>query len=330
MVNIINSILRIMNAKNHHLQRKLALFAGNLILIMLCSSMVQAQPIPFKFSNDDYMKYTAQYSGERFPDGRPKVSKDIIDRMRLVTVEEAWGILRSHGYNNQFEQGWVMTHENPVLVGRAVTIGFLPDRPDISGVVVQEGKDMGLPGRDKHWVMDKLQKDDVIIADLFGKKVGGAFIGDNLANMIFDKTGTGMIVDGGCRDLAGVLELKNFFVFNRNWHPSTSQTYDKTMVISMNAPTRIGEATVVPGDVVLGLREGVMFIPAHLALEVVETSEVIRLRDEFGFERLKSGVYTAGQIDTKWTDEIRNDFINWLNEKNIKLSDFQEGYIESI
>ncbi|GJM29669.1 MAG: hypothetical protein DHS20C17_23040 [Cyclobacteriaceae bacterium] len=291
---------------------------------------IQAQPIPFKFSPEDYQKYTVQYQGERFPDGRPMVSKDILDRMKLVTVEEAWGILRSHGYNCQFEQGWVMTHENPVLVGRAVTIGFLPHRPDIADVVAEEGKTLGLEGRDKHWVMDKLEKDDVIIADLFGKKVGGAFIGDNLANMIYNKTGTGMIVDGGCRDLAGVLELPEFYVFNRNWHPSTSQTYDKTMVINMNTPIRIGEATVMPGDVVLGLREGVVFIPAHLALEVVETSEVIRLRDEFGFDRLKSGVYTAGQIDSQWTKEIRDDFINWLKQKKVNLSDFQKQHIEDL
>ncbi len=310
--------------------RILQLLAVATVIIAISLQDGQAQPIPFKFTQEEYTRFTSEYQGERFADGRPKVSKDILERMKLVTVEEAWGILRNHGYHCQFEQGWVMTHENPVLVGRAVTIGFLPDRPDISGVVAKEGKDLGLEGRDKHWVMDNLTEDDVIIADLFGKKVGGAFIGDNLANLIHKRTGTGMIVDGGCRDLAGVLELDNFYVFNRNWHPSTSQTYDKTMVISMNAPIRIGEATVLPGDVVLGLREGVMFIPAHLALEVVETSEVIRLRDEFGFERLKSGTYTAGQIDSAWTNEIRDDFRSWLQQKNIQLSDFQKEHIESL
>jgi len=316
-------------------QLKIPALTNNITLWGICFISIVStfsafsQPIPFKFSNEDYMKFTGLYSGDRFADGRPKVSKDVLERMKLVTVEEAWGILRSHGYNCQFEQGWVMTHESPVLVGRAATIGFIPHRPDIADVVAKEGKSMGLEGRDKHWVMDKLQEDDVIIADLFGRKVGGAFIGDNLANMIYNKTGTGMIVDGGCRDLAGVLELPNFYVFNRNWHPSTSQTYDKTMAISMNAPVRIGEATVLPGDVVLGLREGVIFIPAHLALEVVETSEVIRLKDEFGFERLKAGTYTAGQIDSNWTDDIRKDFIQWVDVKNVTLSEFQEAYINN-
>lgn len=322
-----------MNVKN--LANNFLKFRGNrlikstysLLLILLCHTIV-AQPIPFKFSNEDYMLYTGEYEGERFPDGRPKVSKDILERMKLVTIEETWAVLRNHGYNSQFEQGWVKTHENPVLVGRAVTCSFIPYRPDVADVVAREGKKQGLEGRDKHWVMDKLVEDDVIVADLFGKTVGGAFVGDNLANMIYNKTGTGMVVDGGCRDLAGILELPNFYVFNRNWHPSTSSTYDMTMVMGMNVPVRIGEAAVMPGDVVLGLREGVIFIPAHLALEVVETSEVVRLKDEFGFQRLKEGTYTAGQIDTQWTEEINADFMKWLQSKKTNLSPFQEELIK--
>jgi regulator of RNase E activity RraA len=179
-------------------------------------------------------------------------------------------------------------------------------------------------------MMDKLVEDDVIVADLFGKQVGGAFVGDNLANMIHKKTGTGMVVDGGCRDLAGVLELPDFYVFNRNWHPSTSSTYDQSMMMGMNIPVRIGEAAVMPGDVVLGLREGVIFVPAHLATEVVETSEIVQLRDAFGFQRLREGTYTAGQIDTRWTEEIRADFMEWIKSQNTRLSSFQEELIKTI
>ncbi len=285
-------------------------------------------PIPFQFSHDDYIRFTVGYQGERFADGRPKVPKDILERMKLVTIEEAWAVLRNHGYESQFDQGWVMTHENPVLVGRAVTCSFIPYRPDVADVMVEDAKKQGLQGRDKHWVMDQLTEDDVMVVDLFGKKVGAGFVGDNLANLIHQKTGTGLIVDGGCRDLAGVLELNDFYVFNRNWHPSSSSTYDKTMVIGMNLPIRIGEAAVMPGDVVLGLREGVIFIPAHLALEVVETSEIIRLKDQFGFQRLREGIYTAGQIDTGWTDEIRFDFIGWIKSEKIDTSDFQNQLIQ--
>lgn len=301
-----------------------------LALFLSSTPFLYSQPIPLKFSQEEILKYTQEYEGERFPDGRPKVSSDLLERMKLVTIEEAWSVLRQHGYHCQFEQGWTMTHENPILVGRAVTCSFLPHRPDIADVINAEAREQGYKGRDKHWVMDKLEKGDVIVADLFGKSEGAGFVGDNLATMIHSKTGTGIVVDGGCRDMAGVLELPNFYVFNRNWHPTTSSAYDKSMVISTNTPIRIGKAVVLPGDVVLGLREGIIFVPAHLALEVVETSEVIRLKDEFGFERLKSGIYSAGQIDDKWTEDIRVDFLSWLKKEGMVLSDFQKSYVDQM
>jgi regulator of RNase E activity RraA len=102
------------------------------------------------------------------------------------------------------------------------------------------------------------------------------------------------------------------------------------MMMGMNIPVRIGEAAVMPGDVVLGLREGVIFVPAHLATEVVETSEIVQLRDAFGFQRLREGTYTAGQIDTRWTEEIRADFMEWIKSQNTRLSSFQEELIKTI
>ena len=289
----------------------------------------ESPPLPFVLTNEQMEQYTRQYQGERFADSRPRVPDSILERMKLVTCEQAWSVLRDHGYNCQYQGKWVITHENPVLVGRAVTCNFIPYRPDLADVVDEEAKERGLEGRDKHWVMDRLVQNDVIVADLLDKQIGGGFIGDNLANMIHEKTGTGCVVWGGTRDLAGVLELEDFVVFNRNWDPSTSGSYDKTMVIGYNAPIVIGRAAVMAGDVVLGLREGVVFIPAHLAQEVVETSELIRLKDKFGFQRLKEGVYTAGQIDAAWTDEVSSDFYSWVRERISDLPPEQQEMLRS-
>ena len=277
---------------------------------------VQSQlPLPFVLSPEQMVAYTSQYEGGRFADGRPMVPDSVLERMKRVTCEQAWTVLRSHGYNCQYQGTWVVTHDDPVLVGRAVTCNFIPHRPDLADVVNDSAKSQGLEGRDKHWVMDRLVTGDVIVADLLDKQIGGGFIGDNLANMIHNKTGTGAVVWGGTRDLAGVLELEDFVVFNRNWDPSTSGSYDQTMIIGYNTPIVIGRAAVMAGDIVLGLKEGVVFVPAHLALEVVETSELIQLKDAFGFERLKAGVYTAGQIDAAWTEPINTDFYEWVRTR---------------
>ena len=86
------------------------------------------------------------------------------------------------------------------------------------------------------------------------------------------------------------------------------------MIVGINRPTRIRTVTVMPGDVVLGKMGVVIFIPPQLAEKVVITSEIVRLRDMFGHQRLREGKYTAGQIDARWTDDIEKDFSKWLND----------------
>jgi hypothetical protein len=80
----------------------------------------------------------------------------------------------------------------------------------------------------------------------------------------------------------------------------------------------------MPGDVVLAKREGIIFIPAHLAREVVETSEIIQLKDAFGHQRLREGKYTPGQIDRQWTEDIEKDFTRWLLERGDSLTPYQK------
>ena len=92
------------------------------------------------FSKEDRIKYTPQWKGERFPDGRPKVPDELLTRMKTVSIEEAWAVLRRHGFNNQFEGGWTLTHQDPVVVGRAVTAAFQPARPDVNEVIQAQGK----------------------------------------------------------------------------------------------------------------------------------------------------------------------------------------------
>jgi hypothetical protein len=91
------------------------------------------------------------------------------------------------------------------------------------------------------------------------------------------------------------------------------------MLTGVNIPIRVGLVTVLPGDVVLAKKGGILFVPAYLAETVVQTSEVISLRDEFGHMRLKEGKYTPGQIDTRWSKEIEADFAKWLDANPGKL-----------
>jgi regulator of RNase E activity RraA len=226
-------------------------------------------------------------------------------------------VLRGVGYHNQFEGNWKMIHTDRPVVGRALTAVYMPARPELQKRMEAKGKEEGRIGGMNSWPIDMLTKGDVYVADGFGKIVDGTLIGDNLGNAIYANSGSGVVFDGSLRDLEGLEEIEGFNAFVRGWDPSAIR---EMMLMGLNVPARIGRATVLPGDVVLAKREGVIFIPAHLAERVVKRAEVVMLRDRFGHQRLKEGKYTPGQIDTSWTDEIEKDFTQWLKENQDRLS----------
>lgn len=272
---------------------------------------------PGIFNKADLVEYTPEWKGERFDDGRPKVSDDIIERMKAVTLEEAWATLRSEGFTHQYEEGWMQIHPDKVLVGRALTAVWMPGRPDVHKVIAEKGKQDGRIGGQNAWPVDLLQQGDVYVCDHFGLHVNGASIGDNVANAIYAKSGNGIVYDGTIRDINGLNALENFTSFVRAYHPShhfsTLGPGLNSTMMGINSPVRIGEMMVMPGDVILGRNGGVIAIPAHLAQKVVEDSELTRLRDRFGHQRLRELTYTSGQIDTgRWSEPIEKDFIGWL------------------
>lgn len=273
-------------------------------------------------SREKIIELTPQNPYDRFPDGRPKVPDAILERMRAVTTEEAWGVLNQNGYQYQFEGDWLNLHPDRILVGRAVTGRFVPTRPDLHEVIEAEGKANGRIGGQNSWVIDTLVKDDVIVIELFGKVAKGTYTGDNLSTAINARTGgTGMVVDGGMRDYQRVMELPKFNGFIKGLHPTGIRDVTLTEI---NGPARIGEATVLPGDVVLGTPAGVIFIPPHLAEAVVDRSEVVRLRDFWGKLMIKQGKYTPGEIDRKWPEEIEADFAEWTKTHGLDDIDPQQ------
>jgi regulator of RNase E activity RraA len=290
--------------KNRHIVKGyLFLF----LIITISASYLEAQTI----SKDQMIFLTSQFKGERFEDGRPRVSDNVLERMKTVTIEEAWGVLRGEGYHNQFEGNWQPLHDDITVVGRALTAQYMPNRPDVSDQIKKKGIADGRIGNTNSWPIDMLSKGDVYVADAFGKIVDGTLIGDNLGNAIYAKSGTGVVFNASSRDMEGLSEIEGFNAFVKGWHPSY---LTEVMLAGINVPIRMGAVTVLPGDIVLAKKEGVIFIPAHLAEKVVVTSEVVRLRDLFGITRLKEGKYTPGQIDNRWTDDIEKDFSQWLTD----------------
>ena len=270
-------------------------------------------------STPEYIKaLTSEWKGERFPDGRPKVSDAILERLKKISIEEAWGVLRNKGYLNQFEGDWTIINPDEVMTGRVVTAQYMPLRPDLEKQVKEQGKteNRSHAGRNKFMADRYTDNGDVYVADAYGKIADGTLIGDNLGNSIYAKSQRGVIFFGSVRDQEGLSEIKGF----NGWIKGSDPSYIQQMMLtSINAPIRIGRATVLPGDIVLAKKYGVIFIPAYLVEDLVLTSEFTALRDEFGHQRLREKKYLAGQIDSKWSDEIKKDFLSWLNNYPGKL-----------
>jgi 4-hydroxy-4-methyl-2-oxoglutarate aldolase len=284
-----------------------------LLLTTLCFN-TQAQQVTL--TKEQIMALTPEWKGDRLPDGRPNVPEKLLTRLKNVSLEEAWGILRNNGYNNQFEGDWMILKEGQVLVGRALTVQYLPKRTDYDNLIRTKGKEEGRKGNFNSWPIDMLKPGDVYVADSYGKIVDGTLIGDNLGNAIYTNSKNGVIFYGSVRDAEGLEKIDGFNAWIKGYDPSYIQ---EMMLGGINVPIRIGRATVMPGDAVLAKKGGIVFIPAHLVSDLVINAEFIALRDQFGHQRLREGKYTPGEIDQQWTDAIKKDFLSWLDQNPGKL-----------
>jgi regulator of RNase E activity RraA len=282
-----------------------------ILLVILSGLSVQAQNIG---ASPEFVKaLTSKWEGERFADGRPKVPDDIIQRLQNCTLEQIWGYLGRKGFNNQVEKNWIILKPGETMVGRVVTAQFMPTRPDLDTYVREKGKAEGRnqKGGINIWPIDILTKGDIYVADGYGKVKDGTLIGSSLGNAIYGKTGKGVIFYGSVRDMQELRDTKGFNAWVKGHDPS----YIKDMTpTAINAPIRVGEVTVFPGDVVFANEYGVVFVPAFLVTELVTNSEMVGLRDEFERYMLQLGKYPSGEVHGDWNDKMKDEFRTWFGK----------------
>ncbi|MCK0136105.1 RraA family protein [Arenibacter sp. S6351L] len=283
-----------------------------IILQFLCffalHSVVFGQTIP----KEELIFLTSEWKGERFDDGRPKIPDGLLERAKKIGIDDAWTVLENEGYKNQFEGNWKMVHNDVPVVGRALTALFMPSRPDVEKSIKERGINLqGRKGNTNSWPIEVLTKGDVYVANSFGKIDAGTLMGATLATSIYSKSGNGVVFNGSARDLESISQMKGFNAFVRDFHPSF---LEEEVLMGLNIPIRIGQVMVLPGDLVLAKREGVLFIPAHLAEQVVATAEFVALKDQFGFEMVRTKKYSTGEIDSQWTEQIKKEFMAWLDK----------------
>ncbi len=272
------------------------------------------QYLPYELTPETLCAFTPLWKGDRFPDGRPKVPDGILDSIaRFVSVTHAWAICKNAGYPFQVLHGFSSTLPDKLMVGRALTALYLPQRPDFKAVIMDGGHAAGEIGDCISWPIDRLTDRDVYVADVYGKIEDGPVIGERLANAIYARSHNGCIHNCAVRDIDGIREIEGMNVFHRGFEPSYASP---TIVLGgINCPMRMEDVTVMPGDVVVAKEDTVCFVPPHLAEHCAFTGAVNFYRDAFSVERMRQMRYTSGEIDANWTEDIEADFADWLTRQ---------------
>ena len=265
------------------------------------------------FSKQDLIDYTSQNPFDRLPDGRPKVPDDLIERARGLSSEEVWAVLEEKGFHNQYADGFHVLYPGKTMVGRAFTVQFMPSRSDVDDVAKTKAKNRGLSKLTNQTAIDMLQPGDVLVVDLFGKKVDGTIVGDNLFYYTMKATHSGgLVVDGSVRDLNGISEIEM---------PAYFRAVDPTpignvMLTGINVPVRIGGVTVMPGDLVVGDREGIYFIPPPLVKDVLDRADEIHVHDEWTKKKFDEGKYKSSEIYGSPSDpKLQQEYQEYLKRR---------------
>jgi 4-hydroxy-4-methyl-2-oxoglutarate aldolase len=280
-------------------------------MLLLAPTISRAQMITF--SSQDLVDYTAQNPFGRFPDGRPKVPDELIERARALSAEEIWEVLEEKNFHNQYADGFQILHPGKTLVGRAFTVHFMPERSDLDGVATAKAKARGIPQLTNQTAIDMLRPGDVLVVDLFGKKVDGTIVGDNLFYYVMKATrGGGLVVDGSVRDLDGLSEI-DMPAYFRSVDPTP---IGNVMLTGINVPIRIGGVTVMPGDLVVGDREGVYFIPPQAVKDVLDRADETRIHDEWTKKKFDEGKYKSSEIYGSPSDpKLKLEYQEYLKKR---------------
>lgn len=271
----------------------------------------------YNFTEEQMKSYTKENPYGRFPGGRPMIPAAILDTIRKMDIQvvEAIGSIPRE-YTNQYEDGWKSLIPGKKLVGRAFTVQFMPSRPDLVAGMQAEADRNNFTGLNNRTTIDMLQKDDLVIVDLFGKVQGGTYVGDKLSYYIWKTTGTGLIVDGGIY-LTENIQQSGMQAFYRGTYPGA---LSNATVSGINVPIRIGKAVIMPGDLVIGDQDGILAIPPQFVPKLIANVTRDRRRDFWMKRAFDLGKYKSSDIYGRPKDPVLlKQFEDYLKTGDAKL-----------
>lgn len=242
---------------------------------------------------------------------RPRVTDAQLQRLKELPIEAVWGAIQGKGYRQCFITGFKMTQPNVKMVGRALTMRYLPVRPDLEEAVKQLAKEGDWDFQFNVRAGEETNPGDVIVVELAGAVDRATFMGDVTGTGILMRGAAGVVIDGGLRDLNEFLPMKDLPVYYQGAHASAMADQ---IGVEWNAPVRIGGVTVLPGDVVIGDSSGVLFFPPQLADEVIKAAENTVYTENFKREMIRSKKYRTRDIYPRLSPEMEKVFEEWKKQ----------------
>lgn len=239
---------------------------------------------------------------------RVRVTDAQLEKIKRLPIEAMWGAVQNKGYRFCFANHFKLTQPGVKLVGRALTMRYLPVRPDLDEGVRLLAKEGDW---DVSWNVragDDGKPGDIAVVELGGAIDRATFLGDMTGLAMKLRGMRGVVVDGGIRDLNEFLPMKDFPIYYVGAHASAMADQ---VGVEWNSPVRIGSVTVLPGDVVVGDEEGVLFFPPQITDDVIKSAENTVQTETFKREMMNRGKNRTRDIYPRLSPELEKEFEEW-------------------
>jgi 4-hydroxy-4-methyl-2-oxoglutarate aldolase len=279
-----------------------------LVFLLLAAAGGAEQATPTAPSSVRASRNTYSAVMDVLSSSRPRVTDEQLARLKKVPIEAVWGAIQGKGYKQCFATDFRLTQPGTKMVGRALTMRYMPVRPDLNDAVQALGKEGDWFYQYNIRAGEDTRPGDVLVVELGGMVDRATFMGDVTGLGIKSRGAAGVVIDGGLRDLNEFLPWKNFPVYYTGSHASAMADQ---VGVEWNAPVRIKTVTVLPGDVVIGDESGVLFFPPQLADDAIKAAEDTVYIEDFKREMISDTKYRARDIYPVLSPELEKVFEEW-------------------
>jgi regulator of RNase E activity RraA len=228
------------------------------------------------------------------------------DKLKTASTATLCTALFMRGLRNQFMQDVHPLNANlPNMVGEAFTLRYIPAREDLNPITVFQN-----PKHPQRVAVEQCPEGAVLVIDS-RKNARAASAGSILITRLMVRGAAGVVTDGGFRDSPEIAAMP-FPAYHQR--PSAPTNLTLHQALDINVPIGCGDVAVFPGDVIVGDKEGVFVIPAHLADEIADEAVEMTAFEDFVTEEVLKGRSIIG-LYPPTEQQSKDDFAAWRKAK---------------